>query len=151
MRSGNILALVDWHLLILFIGLFVVNHALAASGLLGGGFALLQRAGIDLARPAWLFALTVPLSNLVSNVPAVMLLLPAADHPLSGAVLALASTLAGNLLVVGSIANIIVIDQAARLGVAISWREHLRVGAPVTLITLGMAALWLWIRWQFPG
>jgi len=148
MRSGNILALVDWHLLILFIGLFVVNHALATSGILGGGFALLQRAGIDLARPAWLFALTVPLSNLVSNVPAVMILLPAADHPLAGAVLALGSTLAGNFLVVGSIANIIVIDQAARLGVAISWREHLRVGVPVTLITLGMAALWLWLRWQ---
>ena len=54
--------------------------------------------------------------------------------------LALASTLAGNLLIVGSIANIIVVDQARRLGVAIDWRTHARVGVPVTLATLALAA-----------
>ena len=83
------------------------------------------------------------LSNLVSNVPATMLLLPAAHHPLAGPILALSSTLAGNLLVVGSIANIIVIDQAARLGIRISWSEHAVVGVPVTLLTLAIAAVWL--------
>ena len=65
---------------------------------------------------------------MVSNVPAVMLLLPRREHPLAGPVLALASTLAGNLLIVGSIANIIVVDQAARARRAIGWREHARVG-----------------------
>jgi Na+/H+ antiporter NhaD/arsenite permease-like protein len=58
-------------------------------------------------------------------------------------VLALSSTLAGNLLIVGSIANIIVIDQAQRLGVRIDGRTHRRVGIPVTLATLAIAALWL--------
>jgi Na+/H+ antiporter NhaD/arsenite permease-like protein len=58
-------------------------------------------------------------------------------------VLAICSTLAGNLLIVGSIANIIVVDQAARYGITISWREHARVGAPVTLLSLAVAAGWL--------
>ncbi len=146
LTSRSILAQVDWHLLILFMGLFVVNHALAASGMPAAALGALRESGIDLTGPAWLFGATALLSNLVSNVPAVMLLLPAADHPLAGAVLALSSTLAGNLLVVGSIANIIVIDQAARLGVAISWRDHARVGIPVTLLTLAIAAGWLWVR-----
>ena len=92
-----------------------------------------------------LFGVTAVLSNLVSNVPAVMLLLPVATHPLAGPILALASTLAGNLLIVGSIANIIVVDQARRLGVEIDWRTHARVGVPVTLATLAIAAAWLLI------
>jgi Na+/H+ antiporter NhaD/arsenite permease-like protein len=146
MASRDILGLVDWQLLVLFIGLFVVNHGLAASGVLAEVFRGVRAAGADLAHPAWLFVVTAVLSNLVSNVPAVMLLLPAATHPLAGPVLALASTLAGNLFIVGSIANIIVVDQAARLGVRISWRDHARVGAPVTLATLGIAAGWLWLR-----
>jgi Na+/H+ antiporter NhaD/arsenite permease-like protein len=71
-----------------------------------------------------------------------------ATDPLAGPILALASTLAGNLLLVGSIANLIVADQAARLGVHIGWREHARVGIPVTLTTLAVAAGWLWLRWS---
>lgn len=144
MKSQHILALIDWQLLVLFIGLFVVNHALAQSGMLAEALAALKQGGIDLAVPAWLFAITAVLSNLVSNVPAVMLLLPVADRALAGPILALSSTLAGNLFIVGSIANIIVVDQAARLGIHIGWREHARIGVPVTLTTLGLAALWLW-------
>jgi Na+/H+ antiporter NhaD/arsenite permease-like protein len=143
--SRAVFDLIDWQLLLLFIALFVVNHALAASGLLDQAFGALRTAGVDPEHPGTLFGLTVVLSNLVSNVPATMLLLPAATHPLAGPILALASTLAGNLLVVGSIANIIVIDQAARLGVAISWREHLRIGVPVTVLTLAIAGGWLWL------
>ena len=143
--SRAVLGLIDWQLLLLFFALFVVNHALAASGLLAQAMDGLRAGGIDPAHPGVLFGLTVVLSNLVSNVPATMLLLPAASHPLAGPVLALASTLAGNLLIVGSIANIIVIDQAARLGVAISWREHARIGVPVTFLTLAIAGGWLWL------
>ena len=109
----------------------------------------LVRAGLDLgvdpSQPAWLFGLSVLLSNLVSNVPATMLLLPLATHTLGGTILALATTLAGNLLVVGSIANIIVVEQAERLQVPISWREHARVGLPVTALTLAIAGAWLWL------
>ena len=130
----------------LFFGLFVVNGALAESGMLARALSEVAARGLDLARVPMLFGATVVLSNLVSNVPAVMLLLPAASHPLSGPALALASTLAGNLFVVGSIANVIVVEQAARLGVAIDWRTHARVGVPVTVGTLAVAAAWLWLR-----
>lgn len=65
----------------------------------------------------------------------------------AGVDLALASPLAGNLLIVGSIANIIVVDQAARLRVRITWRTHAAVGVPVTLLTLAIASGWLWARW----
>ncbi len=146
LHTRSKLSLVDWPLLVLFAGLFIVNHALAKSGLLTSAVNGLRASGIHIAQPAWLFATTVILSNLVSNVPAVMLLLPTATHPQAGAILALASTLAGNLFVVGSIANIIVVDQAGHLGVRISWREHARTGVPVTLATLGIAAGWLWLR-----
>ena len=70
----------------------------------------------------------------------------AREPPAGGPILALSSTLAGNLLIVGSIANIIVVDQAAALGVRIGWREHARVGMPVTLATLAIAAAWLGLR-----
>jgi Na+/H+ antiporter NhaD/arsenite permease-like protein len=146
MASREILGLIDWHLLALFFGLFVVNHAFTVDGASARATAALAASGVDLTAPAWLFAVTVVLSNLVSNVPAVMLLLPAATHPLAGPVLALASTLAGNLIVVGSIANIIVVEQASRLGVEVSWRRHARVGLPVTAATLAIAAVWLALR-----
>jgi Na+/H+ antiporter NhaD/arsenite permease-like protein len=146
MASRDLIGLVDWHLLVLFVGLFVVNHAVAEAGLAAQANAALRGAGVDLGDARWLFPATAVLSNLVSNVPAVMLLLPHATHPLAGPILALASTLAGNLLIVGSIANIIVVDQAKALGVRVGWREHARVGIPVTLATLALAAGWLIVR-----
>ncbi len=146
MASREILGLVDWHLLVLFIGLFVVNGILESSGTLAFAMRELEALGINLGQPGTLFVATAALSNLVSNVPAVMLLLPYAKGASAGAALALASTLAGNLFVVGSIANIIVLDQARRLGVEIGWRRHARVGVPVTIGTLALAWLWLWLR-----
>jgi Na+/H+ antiporter NhaD/arsenite permease-like protein len=143
LHSTHMLGLVDWELLILFIGLFVVNHALAHTGLTAQAIQALAAAGLPLGEPGPLFGATLVLSNVVSNVPAVMLLLPAAHHRDAGAILAISSTLAGNLLLVGSIANLIVAEQAARLGIRITWREHARVGIPVTLATLLIAALWL--------
>ena len=146
LASREMIGLVDWHLLVLFIGLFVVNHAVERAGLLQMMFTQLASAGIDLAHAGWLFVVTPMLSNLVSNVPAVMLLLPAATGPNAGALLALTSALAGNLLIVGSIANIIVVEEARRRGVGIDWRAHARTGIPVTLATLAIAAAWLWLR-----
>ena len=143
LHSRRMLGLVDWELLVLFIGLFVVNHALEASGLLDAGLDALAAVGLHLEQPGTLFAAAVVLSNLVSNVPAVMLLLPVATDPLAGPILALASTLAGNLLLVGSIANLIVADAAERRGLRLDWRTHARVGVPVTLATLAIAATWL--------
>jgi Na+/H+ antiporter NhaD/arsenite permease-like protein len=146
MASREMLGLVDWHLLVLFAGLFIVNRAIAQSGLIGSLLMMSRMAGADLTSPPVLFTTTAVLSNLVSNVPAVMLLLPAARSALDGALLALSSTLAGNLIIVGSIANIIVVDRAARLGIAIDWRTHARVGVPITMATLAIAAVWLAVR-----
>lgn len=143
LHSNKMLGLVDWELLVLFTGLFVVNHAFQQTGLTAAAVRDLAASGLDLQRPIPLFAATVVLSNVVSNVPAVMLLLPVAKAPLAGPLLALASTLAGNLFIVGSIANIIVVDAAARRGTPIGWRAHARVGVPVTLVTLAIAALYL--------
>lgn len=147
-HSSRMMALVDWELLVLFIGLFVVNGALAASGLTAQAMAALAQAGVDLGDAATLFGTTLLLSNLVSNVPAVMLLLPAVPPGQGlqgGAMLALVSTLAGNLFIVGSIANIIVVDAARKCGIDIDWRTHLRTGAPVTVATLFIT--WFWLRW----
>ncbi|HSF22014.1 MAG TPA: anion transporter [Burkholderiales bacterium] len=146
LHSFKMLGLVDWQLLVLFIGLFVVNHALARTGFPQHTMGDLAAAGVDLQHPVPLFAAAFVLSNIVSNVPAVMLLLPAATHEIAGPVLALSSTLAGNLLIVGSIANIIVVGAAQRHGIHIGWKEHARIGLPVTAATLAVAAGWLWLR-----
>lgn len=139
-HSRDMLGLVDWQLLILFAGLFVVNGALADTGLVDRGVETLAAMGVDAAHPGWLFALSVGLSNVVSNVPAVMLLLPVVEGERMGALLALSSTLAGNLLIVGSIANIIVVEQARASGIEVDWRTHARIGVPVTVTTLVLGA-----------
>ncbi len=146
LHSRKMLGLVDWELLILFIGLFVVNHALAQTGLTASAVQWLAHAGVPLTERGPLFVATLLLSNVVSNVPAVMLLLPAASEPFSGPMLALVSTLAGNLFIVGSIANIIVVDAARRRGIAIDWRSHARTSVPVTLATLAITAAWFALR-----
>jgi Na+/H+ antiporter NhaD/arsenite permease-like protein len=139
-HSRDMLGLVDWQLLVLFVGLFVVNGALADTGLVERSVAALAARGVDPAHPGWLFALSVGLSNTVSNVPAVMLLLPVVEGDKLGALLALSSTLAGNLIIVGSIANIIVVEQARSAGITVDWRTHARIGVPVTLLTLAISA-----------
>ena len=138
--------LVDWPLLILFMGLFVVNHAFEQTGLATQAVAWLAGQGVHLADPGPLMVVGVALSNLVSNVPAVMLLLPhLSGEPGAGVLLALVTTFAGNLLLVGSIANLIVADLARAQGIVIDWRRHAVVGAPVTLLSLGV--IWIWLRW----
>jgi Na+/H+ antiporter NhaD/arsenite permease-like protein len=148
-HSSRMLGLVDWEVLVLFIGLFVVNHALQKTGLPAKAVTELAAHGWALDRPIPLFGTTFVLSNIVSNVPAVMLLLPVATHGFSGPLLALVSTLSGNLLIVGSIANIIVVDAAARRGLRIDWRRHARIGVPVTAATLALTACYLW--WRIGG
>jgi Na+/H+ antiporter NhaD/arsenite permease-like protein len=144
--SRDVLSLVDWQLLVLFIGLFIVNAAFARTGAMQVTLRTLSDSGIDAAEPSSLFVLGVVLSNIVSNVPATMLLLPAATHPSAGTILALTTTFAGNLLIVGSIANIIVVSTAEPLGVRIDFRTHAATGIPVTLATLSIAAAWLALR-----
>ena len=105
---------------------------------------MLGAQGVHLGQPGPLLVAGVALSNLVSNVPAVMLLLPHMQGHAAGTTLALVSTFAGNLLLVGSLANLIVVDLARKAGVVIAWRQHLAIGLPVTLLSL--AVVWAWLR-----
>ena len=143
--SHRIVGLVDWHLIVLFVSLFVINHAFQLTGGLDALVSTIRSLGFDLHQPATLFITTAVLGNLVSNVPAVMLLLPLAEGPQAGILLALSSTFTGNLLVIGSIANIVVLKAAQQEGIEIGTWTHARVGVPVTLASLLIAGGWLWI------
>jgi len=145
LHSAEVMGFVDWSLLLLFMGLFVVNHAFQTTGLAAEAVAWAATLGLHLHEPGTLTVVSVVLSNLVSNVPAVMLLLPhlGPNPQEAGLLLALVSTLAGNLLLVGSIANLIVVDLAAKQGVAIDWRQHLRLAAPAALGSLCVTVAWL--------
>ncbi len=148
LHSSHVMGLVDWQLLILFMGLFVVNHAFETTGLAAEAVAWLGSQGLHLADPGPLLVAGALLSNLVSNVPAVMLLLPhlGGAGEQAGVTLALVTTFAGNLLLVGSIANLIVADLARQQGIEIDWKRHAVTGIPVTLATL--AVVWGWMRWS---
>jgi len=129
---------IDWGLLVLFTGLFVVIGGLEASGLAG---EILGWAGaVGLYRPVVLTVATAVLSNLVSNVPAVLLfktVIPTFGEPTRAwLLLAMASTLAGNLTILGSVANLIVVEQARGAGIQIGFLEYSKAGVPVTVVTL---------------
>jgi Na+/H+ antiporter NhaD/arsenite permease-like protein len=102
---------------------------------------------LHLDQVAVLSTVTALLSNLVSNVPAVLMLKPFVntlrDHDTAWLVIAMASTLAGNFTILGSIANLIVVQRAAASGVMIGFWDYFRVGAPLTIVTLATGALWL--------
>jgi Na+/H+ antiporter NhaD/arsenite permease-like protein len=141
LKSERIFKTIDWGLLVFFAALFVVTGSLEAQGLTTELFALLQPVAQAGLAPFGLVA--AALSNLISNVPAVLLLqhlVRAFPNPQRGwLMLAASSTLAGNLTLLGSVANLIVAELAARWGVQLTFREHLRVGVPVTLLTLLVA------------
>jgi Na+/H+ antiporter NhaD/arsenite permease-like protein len=133
---------INWNLLTLFAGLFVVVGAARAAGVTDALFDVLHAR--EARGVASLAAAVAALSNLVSNVPAVMLftqLVPDLPHPhRAWLTVAMASTLAGNLTLVGSIANLIVVEGARRQ-CPISFREYLKVGIPVTLFTLAVGIM----------
>jgi Na+/H+ antiporter NhaD/arsenite permease-like protein len=135
---------IDWPLLVFFIGLFLILGAAEQAGIAQQMVEIAERMNLH---NSWIFAGVVALlSNIVSNVPAVMLLkglVPQFQNATQfWLLLAMASTLAGNLTVTGSIANIIVIEKA-RTEVEITFKDYLRVGVPVTLATLAVGVAWL--------
>ncbi len=146
LASRAMLGMVDWHLLVLFAGLFAVNHALGLTGIPAALMRDLSAAGWLPDRLDVMAPLALASSNSIGNVPAVVLLLAAWPTPPEGALygLALLSTLAGNLLLPGSLCNIIVAERASLAGVTLSLREHARCGVPMTLLSMALAVLWLW-------
>jgi Na+/H+ antiporter NhaD/arsenite permease-like protein len=136
---------IDWGLLVFFAALFVVTGAIETTGLGANLFAWL-RPWAD-GGPAKLTVVSLVLSNLVSNVPAVMLFRPVvptlAEPETAWLTLAMATTLAGNLTLLGSVANLIVAEIARRRGVHLSFIEYLKAGLPIALFTLLLGVLWL--------
>lgn len=137
-KPEKVLQQVDWNLLVMFSGLFILTAATSELNLLqiftpfvNNSLGLLTAVGL--------------LSNIVSNVPAVLLLQPLIprDHTQSWLILAAGSTLAGNLTLFGSVANLIIVESAAKLGYKLTFWEHLRFGLPLTAITLILTYFWL--------
>ncbi|MDF1593424.1 MAG: anion transporter [Desulfobacterales bacterium] len=147
MKTRDILGLVDWHLITLFCALFVVIHAISLGNYPHLVVTYLAEMGIDLHNLLMLTGISTVLSNVFSNVPATMLLVRFLDaaNPAQWFTLAVSSTFAGNLIIIGSIANLIVIEQAAIHGIKITFRQHAAVGLPVTLVSLGVLIIWMYI------
>ncbi len=143
-RTEDLLGLVDWPILVLFMGLFIVAGAFHSTGYGDQAVHWLAQSGFNLNKPANLAVATGVLSNLISNSAAVMMLLKVVNltRPLAY-VLALANSFGGSLCVIGSVANIIVVQQARDMGINISFRDFARIGVPVTLASL--AALLIWV------
>jgi len=143
--SERIYREVDWPLLLMFAGLFVVVAGFEKALLTPDVAAAVGRLRLD--QVPVLSVVTAVLSNLVSNVPAVLVLKPfiaAAGEPQrTWLVVAMASTLAGNLTVLGSVANLIVVQIARARGVDIGFWSYFRVGAPLTVLTILVGIWWL--------
>jgi Na+/H+ antiporter NhaD/arsenite permease-like protein len=140
-KPSDIIRKVDWVLLLFFGALFIVVGAVEKTGLLKSvleGNILHANAG----GVGFIHGLSLFLSQLVSNVPFVVLMLPmlkAASSPLLWLSLASASTLAGNATIIGAMANLIVIESASKEGVKIGFMEFLKAGLVVTLLTLPLS------------
>jgi Na+/H+ antiporter NhaD/arsenite permease-like protein len=147
MKSWRVYAEIDWSLLLMFVGLFIIVAGAERTLLTPELFAAIGRLHLD--NIPVLSTATAVLSNLVSNVPAVLVIkpfvAPLKDHDKAWLVIAMASTLAGNFTVLGSIANLIVVQKAGASGVVIGFWDYFRVGAPLTIITLAIGTLWLWL------
>lgn len=147
-RRLAIVRSIDWPTLAFFAAMFVLMAAVWNTGFLQGALA---RHGVDLFAPGWLFGVGLIVSQAVSNVPLVALLLPAITaggeaSPALLLALAAGSTLAGNMLVLGAVSNVIIIHNAEqRGGPSLSFLEFARVGIPLTLInTLVYLPFLLW-------
>ena len=141
----RVFAEVDFSLLVFFSGLFILTSAVAQTPL----FSRLMDLMLPyLIKPGAVFAGTIAFtSNLVSNVPAVMLLSPVArgfqNSDTAWLMLAMASTFAGNLTLLGSVANLIVADQGEKAGIRIGFFDYLKVGLPVTVASIAAGTAWL--------
>ena len=137
-KPERILSKIDWDLLLMFSGLFILTEGVQKLGSLDGFAPFVHN-------PLSILGVTALLSNLVSNVPAVLLLHHLLPHPDTRTWLFLAavSTLAGNLTLLGSVANLIVAEAVAKQGYRLTFWEHLRFGLPLTVVTLALTYFWV--------
>jgi Na+/H+ antiporter NhaD/arsenite permease-like protein len=144
-RPEEVYRRIDWPLLVMFAGLFVLVHVFNVNVV--RGWAIQDWKFITQSPVVAVSGLSVVLSNLVSNVPAVLLFQPiveATSNPEKAwLALAMSSTFAGNLTVLGSIANLIVVENARRSGIEVTFWEYLKVGIPVTILTTAVGIAYL--------
>ena len=150
--SRQLLDEIDLPLLILFASLFVINDAFARTGIVQEAMTSIVSSGWLPDRISLLMPMTLLLSNTIGNVPAVVMLLTVWQGIPSGVLIGLAilSTLAGNFVLVGSLANLIVAERALVAGVRLSFYEHAKTGVPITILSMLSAGLWLWIARLMP-
>jgi Na+/H+ antiporter NhaD/arsenite permease-like protein len=143
-RTQDLLALVDWQLLVLFMALFVVSGIFQATGYGTILVNWLEGRGFDPTRPGNEVLLTAGLTATINNAPAVMLLvkiLPITKVPIAYT-LAVANSFAANSILTASVANLVVVQQARRLGIVISFTDFARLGIPITVVSLGGLVGW---------
>lgn len=143
---------IDVPLLILFAALFVVNDAFARTGLPEQAVRTLAVYNLLPDRVSSLVPISLLLSNTIGNVPAVVMILKVWHGIPEGTLVGLAilSTLAGNLFLVGSLANLIVAERASAQGVHLTFRDHAKVGVPITILSMLVAGFWLWVVGYMP-
>jgi Na+/H+ antiporter NhaD/arsenite permease-like protein len=137
-KPQKILKTVDWSLLVMFSGLFILTYSVKSLN-------LLNFVSPWINHPLNLTVITLILSNLISNVPTVLLLKDLIIEPTTEQWLLLASsaTLAGNLTLFGSVANLIMVESASLKGYLLTFSQHLRFGLPLTILTTGITYLWI--------
>lgn len=146
--SHDLLRHVDANLLLMLMGLFVVNEAMAMTGLLTEFVDWIHGTGVNLHSIFQSFFISAAVSDLIGNSPTIMLLSPFISNvkegvELLGAAVALGTGFSSNSILFGSLAGIIVAEQAKARGVTIGFLEFSRTGLPITLISLGLGVLWL--------
>jgi Na+/H+ antiporter NhaD/arsenite permease-like protein len=144
LTTDQVLGRVDWHLLALFCGLFIVTGAMAQNDVIASLFRDVLIT-LQIHHPGVLAGVSLAGSNTIGNVPLVMMLLSLGPEwsPEMLHALAIFSTLSGNFLIVGSVANIIAVEQAAKAGTVISFIDYARLGVPVTVISLALSLGWV--------
>jgi len=135
----------DWSLLIFFSGLFIITYTL--NELFISKYFQLSSSAISGNVIFDLSIVSAFLSNVISNVPAVLLISPTllnfGSNEKLWLALAMSSTFAGNLTLLGSVANLIVAESAKKRGIKLEFSEYLKVGVPITILTLILGILWL--------
>lgn len=147
-RPERVFAELDWSIIVFFAGLFIITAGVAQTG----AFAFFMNRGMPaIGQNMISFSLfTAILSNIVSNVPAVLLLRPAVawfeNQERAWLIMSMASTYAGNLTLLGSVANLIVAESVKPYGIHIGFGAYLKVGLPVTILTIAIGTVWLiWV------
>jgi Na+/H+ antiporter NhaD/arsenite permease-like protein len=150
--SRRMIAAVDWPLLLLVACLFGITGALNHVGIAAEIFDFLTEHGL---LPGGLLLLTpfsILASNTIGGVPGAMLFLELWPSAPPGVFysLALLSSLAGNLLLTGSLTNVLIAERADQMGARLSFAEHSRAGVPIALLSLGFAVFWLALTHTLP-